>query len=546
MKALCAFLAVVAPCALARAQSALSEPPEFPAVRPGPTTLHYGDHCFHLASGTITPGDVDWVRVSIPRATTQLIVDVDFPTGAGASALLAIRTGASSVFNVSDNNGSRDNFCGLGANTIPVGSAQDSAVSVPPTPRNSILDVGVTGAQDTSFNGNHAQSFAYDVWLYVIPVNCASDADCDDAVACTLDSCAVGSGVCTNAPDDGLCDDGLFCTGVETCVPGLGCANDLQDPCDDGIDCTWDDCDEVDLCTNDPVDEFCDDGTFCNGSEVCDPAMGCVEGSPPDCDDGIGCTFDECDLDADDCLNSPDDAECDNGLFCDGPESCNAVAGCISGDDPCVDQLCRESDQRCVDCLSDADCDDGDFCNGDETCDADGNCSEGEPPCGPGMICDPDGQMCLASGLTLDIQPWACPNKVSRIGHGFVPAALTGSEYYNVGEIDTSSLELSRVDGVGHGVRPLRGPPGPGMTREDITAPYDGEPCDCARPGPDGHTDLIIRFNAEMVARRLELARLRPGTVVELRLNGRLRDGTPFELSDCVTIARDGGPSARR
>jgi hypothetical protein len=65
------------------AHPALTEPAEFPSVRPGPRAVQSGEGCFHLASGTITPGDVDWVQISMPRATTLTVVDVDFPANGG-------------------------------------------------------------------------------------------------------------------------------------------------------------------------------------------------------------------------------------------------------------------------------------------------------------------------------------------------------------------------------------------------------------------------------------------------------------------------------
>lgn len=46
-------------------------------------------------------------------------------------------------------------------------------------------------------------------------------------------------------------------------------------------------------------------------------------------------------------------------------------------------------------CVSDADCDDGVFCNGDETCDS-GNCFAAPPPCTAPLLCDEAGQVCTS------------------------------------------------------------------------------------------------------------------------------------------------------
>ena len=51
--------------------------------------------------------------------------------------------------------------------------------------------------------------------------------------------------------------------------------------------CTDDSCDEVnDVVVNAPNDGLCDNGLFCDGSETCDPALDCQAGIPPAIDDG--------------------------------------------------------------------------------------------------------------------------------------------------------------------------------------------------------------------------------------------------------------------
>jgi hypothetical protein len=95
------------------------------------------------------------------------------------------------------------------------------------------------------------------------------------------------------------CDDGLFCNGVETFVDGVCQAG--TDPCDDGVGCTDDVCDELaDSCSNSPNDANCDYGLFCNGSETCDAVFDCQAGPDP-CDDIIDCTDDACNELADSC-----------------------------------------------------------------------------------------------------------------------------------------------------------------------------------------------------------------------------------------------------
>jgi hypothetical protein len=52
------------------------------------------------------------------------------------------------------------------------------------------------------------------------------------------------------------------------------------------------------------MDAECSDGLFCNGAEICDLGSGtCIAGTPPNCDDLNPCTLDACDEAADRCTN---------------------------------------------------------------------------------------------------------------------------------------------------------------------------------------------------------------------------------------------------
>ena len=61
--------------------------------------------------------------------------------------------------------------------------------------------------------------------------------------------------------------------------------------CDDGISCTVDDC-VAGFCENVATDSLCDNGLFCDGAETCDPTLDCQAGTAPDVDDGVTCTVD--------------------------------------------------------------------------------------------------------------------------------------------------------------------------------------------------------------------------------------------------------------
>lgn len=134
------------------------------------------------------------------------------------------------------------------------------------------------------------------------------------------------------------CSDGNPCTD-DTCAEPTGCVNTSNtDPCDEGAD----------ACVNVASNGLCDNGLFCDGTETCDPLDGCTDGPPPDCSDGVDCTADWCDEGADACVNVASNGLCDNGLFCDGPETCDAMGGCLVGDFACAfDEWCDESADAC-------------------------------------------------------------------------------------------------------------------------------------------------------------------------------------------------------
>lgn len=136
------------------------------------------------------------------------------------------------------------------------------------------------------------------LWLDTFEVNppCTDSADCDDNEPCTIDTC--DSGNCDHAPMD--CDDNEPCT-IDTCASGN--CDHAPMACDDGVACTDDAC-VAGVCVFEPINTRCpDDGTFCNGVESCDALFGCVSAGNP-CPPGLVCNAqteacDECREDAD-------------------------------------------------------------------------------------------------------------------------------------------------------------------------------------------------------------------------------------------------------
>jgi hypothetical protein len=99
--------------------------------------------------------------------------------------------------------------------------------------------------------------------------------DCDDDNELTIDSCDPDTG-CVHIPDDSGCNDGLFCNGTETFDIVNGCQPGTPPDCNDGVACTVDTCNEdVDECENAPDDGACDDANSCT-IDACDPDAGCL------------------------------------------------------------------------------------------------------------------------------------------------------------------------------------------------------------------------------------------------------------------------------
>jgi len=175
------------------------------------------------------------------------------------------------------------------------------------------------------------------------------------------------SGGGSNVSDDTVAEDGTTVDkGIEpdgvVCVEG--------EACDDGDPCTENDTCTAGVCSGSPVS--CDDGLFCNGAESCDPAAGgCQPGTAPVLDDGVECTVDECDEDAGMVVHAPDHAFC--------------VAAAEWS--PCFDYTC-DSVAGCTESPNTADCDDGNPCTQDDVCDGGGMCSGTPKPCDDAQWCN--------------------------------------------------------------------------------------------------------------------------------------------------------------
>ena len=86
--------------------------------------------------------------------------------------------------------------------------------------------------------------------------------------------------------------------------------------------------------------------------------------------------------------------------------------------------------------------------------------------------------------ITLDIKPAGCPNPLNVKSQGVIPAAILGTEAFDVTQVDPDTLALE-------GVAPLR------WGYEDVATPYTGVGDDayaCAESGADGYMDITLKF----------------------------------------------------
>jgi cysteine-rich repeat protein len=251
------------------------------------------------------------------------------------------------------------------------------------------------------------------------------------AAQCQLDSCVDQT---PGFPAVPICDDASACTD-DTCNVNTGDC-EYSAGCDDGVSCTVDACVEEE-CVSTPNDGRCDDATFCNGSEVCDSAEDCQAGTPPDCSDAFACTDDSCSVGSDSCVNTTVNARCDDFNFCNGDEVCVAGLGCqgtvardCDDDVSCTDDACDGPSDQCVNSPVDDRCPD-DVC-GDGICVA-----------GLGCELEPNGVCATTTTLGFEL---ICGDANLN---GSVTAADAFIALRTAVELDTCDLRTCDVNGDG-------------------------------------------------------------------------------------------------
>ncbi len=315
---------------------------------------------------------------------------------------------------------------------------------------------------------------------------------------------------CFDCTIDADCDDGNVCNGAETCVANT-CTAGTPLVIDDGVGCTDDSCDPITGVANVPNDGSCSNNDVCDGIETCDAVLDCQPGTPIVVDDGVGCTDDVCDPIAG-LVSTPNDANCDNGLFCDGAEICDAVTDCGPGVAPdcslagnCEAFACDELNDQCVGgqldnlaCATDADCqlyNPAGVCNGSSLCEfacvADAECDSaaGLAPNGEcvGNLCTcsevADVDMCLTAVVDNVVVPNDdCYDLGSEVvvqvlmdGPLAAADAVAGAQFFV--QYDSSVLALNSIEPGGSD------PAGDGNATFVFELFEDTNPADCAGGG---------------------------------------------------------------
>lgn len=130
----------------------------------------------------------------------------------------------------------------------------------------------------------------------------------------------------------------------------------------------------------------------------------------------------------------------------------------------------------------------------------------------------------------LDIKPQSCPNPLNTGSNGVLPAAILGTDSFDVSEVNVSTIMLQGDCPV------LR------SSIADVASPFPGpfsdpvEETDCTTAGADGYADLTLKFDQQCVAQ--QLAGAQDGDVLLLNLTGELNDGTPIEGEDVIRIIK--------
>jgi hypothetical protein len=131
--------------------------------------------------------------------------------------------------------------------------------------------------------------------------------------------------------------------------------------------------------------------------------------------------------------------------------------------------------------------------------------------------------------IDIDIKPASCPNPMRLKCNGVLPAAILGTEAFDVTTINPETIMITRA-GLSNAVPLIR------HSYEDVGTPFGGTPCDCHALGKDGYTDVSLKFMVSAVVEGLRLYELADRDTVALSIVGKTYNGTPIRGEDCILV----------
>lgn len=148
-------------------------------------------------------------------------------------------------------------------------------------------------------------------------------------------------------------------------------------------------------CTSNPD---CNDGLFCNGQETCNLGTGlCQNGTPINCSGGTFCSEAFSGL----CVQCENDGDCNDNLYCNGVETCNAATHTCNNPPDVVCKTCNGGIVAGNPCLINADCrvcaggaNAGQPCTADAQCPG-STCPAGGTCTGPNSFCNEGNDSCV-------------------------------------------------------------------------------------------------------------------------------------------------------
>ena len=223
-------------------------------------------------------------------------------------------------------------------------------------------------------------------------------------------------------------------------------------------------------CGNGVLDfgEACDDGNL-EAGDCCSPFCQLDAAGTPCADDGNACTRDVCDG-AGACQHEAGAGSCDDGVFCNGADTCEGGECRVHAGDPCAggaecNDACDEAGRSCATPAGSSCTDDGALCTTD-VCDGAGGCTH---VTGPRPACKQPARR-GGSRLTLTQRP-AVEN--DRLEWTFAHGDATSAE--ELGDpLTATGYALCVFDGVGALLVDAEAPPG---------GTCAGKPCWTAKRG---------------------------------------------------------------